>query len=546
MASLLLARRGDTHPGLLFEDRSWTWDEFLAEAASRSALQQAWRREAGDPERFHVGILLENVPEFLFQLLGAALSGVTVVGVNNTRRGEDLAADIRGTDVDVLVTASDQVALIEGFDHGAAAVHLIDSPEWDRTLADHDDAEPIPTERAQDPSTVLMLLFTSGSTGRPKAVILSTGRWAYICQVNPVVFERDEVAYNAMPLFHGNALMAPLGLCLRSGGTYALSRRFSASGFLGDVQRFGATYFNYVGRSLAYILAQPERPDELDNRLRTGFGTEASARDRSEFERRFGCSLYEGYGSSEGVCYFTATPETPEGAFGRPGAGSNPEVVLADGSPAAVARFDAEGVLVNPREAIGEIVGRGAAPGFEGYYNNPEASAEKIRGEDFWTGDLAYVDADGFFYFAGRTNDWMRVDSENLAAGPIERVLNRHPEVSVAAVYGVPDPNTGDQVMATLQVRDKETFDVHEFAEFCLAQSDLGTKWMPSLLRVTTDLPVTATSKVDKPTLRRQLWDGPDPVYERVAGVYRALDEERRDEIAAEFRAHDRANALHV
>src|SRR5690606_38260452 len=127
---------------------------------------------------------------------------------------------------------------------------------------------------------------------------------------------RDDVAYNAMPLFHGNALMAAWAPILAVGGTYAMRPRFSASGFAPDVRRFGATFFNYVGRALSYVLAQPEHPDEADNRLRFGFGTEASTRDREEFQRRFGCRIVESYGSSEGVCTIMRTETTPPGALG--------------------------------------------------------------------------------------------------------------------------------------------------------------------------------------------------------------------------------------
>ncbi len=545
IAELLLARRRDENPGLLFEDASWTWDDCVHEAAVRSELLQSWR----DPERpFHVGVLLDNVPEYLLLILGASLAGATVVGINSTRRGAELAADIRGTDVDVIVTSTEHLGLLDGIDHGARSIHLVDSPEWQDLLAAHAGAEPVPTQAALDPTTTLLLLFTSGSTGRPKAVICSTGRWAFICQVNPFPFASDDVAYNAMPLFHGNALMGAYALCLNHGAAFALRRKFSASGFLPDVQKFGATFFNYVGRSLAYVLAQPERVEESDNRLRAAFGTEASAQDRAEFLRRFGCAVVEAYGSSEGVCNITSTAQTPQGALGKPQQGQFPEILRADGQVADVAQFDAQGILLNPREAIGELVARGAAPGFEGYYKNPEASQEKIRGDDFWTGDLAYVDAEGFFWFAGRTSDWLRVDSENIAAAPIERILNRYPGVAVAAVYPVPDPQTGDRVMAALQVTDAEfeAFDTDSFREFLDTQEDLGTKWAPSLVRVTRNLPVTATRKVDKPSLRRLLWQGPDPVFERIEGSYHLLDDTRREQLAALFATHGRENAQQV
>ncbi|GAB2867272.1 AMP-binding protein [Nocardioides pacificus] len=540
IAELLLNRAEDDNTALLFEDERWTWREFLAEAATRSAILQELRPAEGP---WHVGVLLDNTPEYLFLIAGAALSGATLVGINPTRRGSELAADIRATDCQLIVTDPAYGDLIVGLEHGAERVLAADGADYAALLERHRDAPVAATPEGLDPRTTLLLLFTSGSTGAPKAVICSTGRWAFICQVNPIAFGPEDVAYNAMPLFHGNALMGAFGPCLNSGAAYAMRRKFSASGFLPDIQRFGATFFNYVGRSLAYVLAQPEQPGESENRLRFGFGTEASARDRSEFKRRYGCDLFESYGSSEGTCYIIATPDTPDGALGLPQQGHFPEIVNGAGQICPPARFDDNGVMLNSEEAIGEIVSRGAAAKFEGYYNNPEASAEKLRDGDFWTGDLAYKDERGFFWFAGRTADWLRVDSENFAAAPVERIVSRYPGVAVAAVYPVPDPHTGDQVMATLQM-PAEDFDPAGFAAFLAEQPDLGTKWAPRLVRITQDLPVTATRKVDKPRLRRMLWEGDEPVYERTRDGYVRLDDARVEALRAEFAEQGRAQLI--
>src|SRR5699024_2568180 len=292
---ILLERSTDDHTGLLFEDSSWTWREFVAESAVRAEILGLWSTEfsdhyAGRPERYrrlHVGILLENVPEYLFVLCGAALAGVTVIGINPTRRGTELAADIRSVDCDVIVTDGEGRLLLDGLETGVAAIHDIDSELWQRLLTDHREATPALAEDARDPEALLALLFTSGSTGAPKAVMCSTGRLAMLGTVHYRNLVRDDVAYSAMPLFHGNALFAAFAPCAYVGSTFALRRKFSASGFLPDVLRFGATYVNYVGRSLSYILAQPERPEESQTKLRIVFGTEASVHDRAEFERRF-------------------------------------------------------------------------------------------------------------------------------------------------------------------------------------------------------------------------------------------------------------------
>ncbi|HEX9034409.1 MAG TPA: AMP-binding protein [Streptosporangiaceae bacterium] len=539
IAELLLARAQDDNAALLFEDRRWSWRELVREAAGRSAVLQRLRQ----PDRpWHVGVLLENTPEYVFLIAGAALCGATVVGLNPTRRGAELAADIRGTDCAVIVTDDAYGHLLDGIDHGAPLVLDASGSGYADLLARHAGTARA-TAQGLDPRSTLLLLFTSGSTGAPKAVICSSGRWATICQVNPIQFTVGDVAYNAMPLFHGNALMSAFGPCLANGAAFAMRRRFSASGFLPDIRRFGATFFNYVGRSLAYVLAQPERPEESDNRLRFGFGTEASVADREEFSRRYGCPLFESYGSSEGTCYIIRTPETPDGALGLPQQGHVVEIVDTLGGVCPAARLDENGMLLNPGEAIGEIVSRGAAARFEGYYKNPRASQEKLRNGDFWTGDLGYRDERGFYWFAGRTADWLRVDSENFAAAPVERILGRFPDVTAAAVYPVPDPVTGDQVMAALQVSGGE-FDAAAFGSFLSAQPDLGTKWAPRLVRVTRDLPLTATHKVSKPTLRRMLWNGEDPVYERTGAGYVPMTAERKAALAQEYALHGREHLL--
>jgi fatty-acyl-CoA synthase len=542
IAELLLARAADDNTALLFEYQRWSWRELVQEAATRSAIMQQFRPR----ERpWHVGVLLENTPEYVFLIAGAALCGATVVGINPTRRGAELAADIRGTDCAVIVTDDAYGYLLDGIGHGVPQILDSNSSEYAGLLATHGGAPVEATTEGLDPQTTLLLLFTSGSTGVPKAVICSTGRWAFICQVNPIKFTSDDVAYNAMPIFHGNALMSALGPCLANGAAFAMRRRFSASGFLPDIRRFGATFFNYVGRSLAYVLAQPERSEESDNRLRFGFGTEASTRDRAEFSRRYGCPLLESYGSSEGTCYIIHTPGTPDGALGVPQQGFVVEIVNAFGDVCPPARFDASGVMLNRDEAIGEIVSRGAAARFEGYYNNPRASQERLRGGDFLTGDLGYRDEEGFYWFAGRTADWLRVDSENFAAAPVEEILSRFQGVTAAAVYSVPDSVTGDQVMAALEVADGE-FDAGAFGSFLGDQPDLGTKWAPRLVRVTAYLPLTATHKVSKPTLRRMLWEGEDPVYERVGEAYVLMTADRKRALEGEYVRHGRYHLLRL
>ncbi|MCF8588850.1 AMP-binding protein [Gordonia liuliyuniae] len=538
-------RADDDHVGLLFEDESWTWRQFVSESRRRANMMLALHDDA---RPFHIGVMLENEPEFLFLVGAAAYSGATAVGVNFTRRGEELARDIRFTDVEILVTTSELMAHLDGADIGISSdrVLLLDDPAYADLLGRHSDDRP-DVESPGDPQTQLLLMFTSGSTGSPKAVICSTGRMARTIDYAHMGVTRDDIPYNCMPLFHGNALFACWAPAVNVGAAFAMARRFSASRFVPDLIKYNVTYFNYVGRALAYLLAQPEREEEAHTRLRACFGTEASDLDRREFHRRFGVWPTESYGSSEGGLSISRTEDSPPGSLGLPHAGTDAAVMNRETmTECPRALFDEKGRIRNADEATGELVNMRGAAGFEGYYRDQAAMDERIRGEIFLTGDLGYRDEQGYFYYAGRGSDRLRVDSENFSAAPIERILARFDHVQVALVYPVPDARTGDQVMATLQIADPTSFDPAAFAEFLAAQSDLGAKWAPRYVRVVEDVPVTATRKVDKPRLRRHGWDVAEPVYYRptAALTYTPIDAGIRDDIAQRFAECGRANLV--
>ena len=258
-------------------------------------------------------------------------------------------------------------------------------------------------------------------------------------------------------------------------------------GWLPDIRRYGATYFNYTGKPLAYLLAQPEQPDDADNPLRVAFGNEGSPEVVERFSRRFGVEVIDAYGATEGGIAVNRDAEERAGALGQ--APENIKIVDDDGNEKAVARFDADGRLVNADECVGEIVNTAGVGPFEGYYNNVAATDQTTRFGWYWSGDLGYLDADRYLYFAGRNADWIRVDGENFPAGPIEEALRDAPGVILAAVYGVPDDQAGDQVMAGLVLRDGEALDPSEFARWLDAQAAIGPKWRPRYLRVLREPP---------------------------------------------------------
>lgn len=545
IASLLLDRVGDQHLGLRTRDRDWTWDEVVAESATRGALAQAMRVDGP----LHIGVLLDNVPDFLFWLGGAALVGATIVGINPTRGAAELAAEIRLADCQLIVTDTAGAARLRDLDVGLAPDRflVVDGPDHAAQLDAHRVTPAVAPGVTED--SLMLLLFTSGTTGASKAVICSQGRLARIGYAAAEKFGhvREDVEYCCMPLFHGNAIMALWAPALSVGATVCLTPSFSASGFLPDVRYFGATFFTYVGKALGYLMATAEQPDDAENPLVRGFGTEASPDDQNEFRRRFDAELFEGYGSSEGGGAVVLAPDMPPGALGRPAhegvAIIDPES-LNDCAPAV---FDEHGRVLNPDDAVGEIVDKFGTRTFEGYYKNDEANAERIRNGWYWTGDLGYLDEQGFIYFAGRRGDWIRVDGENTSALNIERVLRRHPDVVAAGVYAVPDPRSGDQVMAAIEVADPAGFDPAAFVSYLSEQDDLGTKAIPRFLRVSKNLPVTGSNKVLKRELQQERWHTDDVVYRwagRGAPAYLAMGDDDKQALDAEFAQYGRQRYL--
>ncbi|MET7896510.1 AMP-binding protein [Streptomyces mirabilis] len=545
-AELIRSRAGDNKRGLLFADQEWTWAEIVQEAADRSAYLASLQPPTD--RQLHVGVLLDNVPDFVHWTAAAGLSGAVLVGINSSRSASEIAQDIRHADIDLIITESRLRHLVDAQDHGLpdARVHDIDTSAYQELLVPFCGAQ-LP-EKSPAPADLFALMFSSGSTGSPKAVILTQGRLARLTPVltDRIGLTRATTTYLCMPLFHGNSLMMNLVPAMAAGATVAMARKFSASRFGPDIHRYGATYVNYVGRALSYVLTTPQDPRDRTGTLRRAFGTEASEADVRRFSERFDCAVTEGYGLSEGVFRINRTPDTPPGSLGLPAGAADVRILdEVTGAECPRADFDASGRLLN-HEAVGQIVAVGLARAFEGYYRNPTAYAERVRGQDFWSGDLAYRDAAGFFYFAGRTSDWLRVDSENLAAAQVERVILRHPQIAAAPVYAVPDPVTGDRVMCALELQPGQHFDPAAFGVFLDSQADMGAKWWPSYVRIVPAMPLTGSGKVDKAPLRQAAWHTSDPVYTRVAKTaeYVVLDDAARLALERTFAEHGRAALL--
>jgi fatty-acyl-CoA synthase len=499
---LLRSRMADDTVAMKHGDRTWTWRGHLAEAAAEASALIALT----DPSRpMHIAAVLGNSPAMLRSMAAAALGGYVLCGINTTRRGDGLAGDIRRSDCQLVLADTDHMPLLDGLDLGGATVIDVDGPPYRDAVAA---AGPLVPHREVGGADPVLMIFTSGTSGDPKAVRFAHAM-AVLCGASLVErFELtgDDVCYLSMPLFHSNGVAAGWAVAINSGAAM-VPAKFSPSRFLADIRRYGATYMNYVGKPLALVLATPERPDDADNPLRAAFGNEATERDIEEFARRFECRVVDSFGSSEFAVVVMREDGCPPGSIGRgyPGVSVYHSDTVSECAPAV---FDEHGALANFDEAVGELVNTYGVGGFTGYYNDPAATDERMRHGMYWSGDLAYRDADGWIYLAGRTSDWMRVDGENLAAGPVERIVQRIPEINHVAVYAVPDEHVGDQVMAAVVLNEGATLTPMRFEEFLASQPDLSSKAWPRYVRINTALPQTATNKVLK---RKLIQEGVTP-----------------------------------
>jgi acyl-CoA synthetase (AMP-forming)/AMP-acid ligase II len=555
-AAALLRRNAHEHgdrPAIKFGDRTWTHGEFYEESCRFAALFD--EHLPADRPR-HVAVLLDNTPDYLFAFGGAALLGAAVVGLNHTRRDEHLLRDVEHTDCGLVLTEPRHEPVLEPIADRLPLVltstRFLDADDGGQTAGESLEDALGQHAGARDPGfepdidSTWALIFTSGTSSAPKAVICSQRRLLVTGKRMSMIMDlgEDDIGYVCMPLFHSNAVQVGWAPSIVTPCAVALGRRFSASAWLNDVRRYEATYFNYTGKPLAYLLAQPERAGDGDNTLRVAFGNEGSPEVVASFARRFGVEVIDAYGATEGGVAVNRDVDMPPGALGL--APPHVQIVDEDGHEKPRAKLDARGRVLNAEECVGEIVNTQGVGPFEGYYNNADATADTTRFGWYWSGDLGYKDEEGFVYFAGRNADWIRVDGENFPAGPIEEALRHAPGVVVAAAYGVPDDQAGDQVMAGLVLADGAQFDGEQFAQWLDAQVAIGPKWRPRYLRVLHDPPTTGTNKIIKRTLVHQKMRrdrvGDDELFVRGRNeqVYRAFTSDDEAALQQSFVRHAR------
>jgi len=478
------ARTRGSHPFLLHAGQRVTYAEFDRLSNRAAHALRSLGVERGD----RVTLALGNSVEYLVAAFGALKAGAILHPVNPALGANELRYILDHATPRVIVA---DAASAPGLTAPAGAVIASFGGGGDAALdALLERSSDVPVGIALGPGDGSTLLYTSGTTGKPKGVLFqhrSTGAASHHF-LELLGIDADDTVLAVTPLFHGNAWGAAC-TALEAGGTFAFPKVFRASEFWPLVHEVHATVLFTLGTILAILLTQEPSDLERTNPLRVILGL-GSAPIREQVIRRFGVTdVAECFGSTDaGVVTMT-----PLGAAPRKGS-AGPAV------PGVTLRVvDDEGRVQAPR-AVGEILIDSPHRMAE-YFREPDQTAEALRDGWFHSGDLGYLDEEGWLYFVDRKRDVIRRGGENMSSVLIEKTLCEHPAVAEAAVIGVPDPVLGQEVKAFIVAKAPVTAD--ELRAF--ASERLAKFQVPRLWEFRESLPKTPTQRVEKYKLRAEL-----------------------------------------
>jgi long-chain acyl-CoA synthetase len=500
--AVILRESARTHPekdALLFTGGSMSYAELDAASDRFAAALLADGLGPGDA----VALQLPNLPQFVIAYFGILKAGCVVVPMNVLFKAAEVGYVLRDSGARLLITWAGVVdeAAKGAADAGVQDLVVVHAPGGTQPTLGRPFEELLevavvgaPPLHQSDPGDTAAIVYTAGTTGRPKGAELTHFQLFLNADTPGRLFgiRDDDVVMAVLPLFHVFGLSSILDVGVRFGATMTLVPRFDAAAVLEVVQRDRVTVFEGVPTMYIALLNHPDRDTYDTSSLRVGVsgGAPMPAEVIDEVERTFGIVVLEGYGLSETASTTTFNVSAEERriySVGKPIYGV--EVQVWD---------DAGNVLPPGREHVGELVVRGVNV-MRGYHRNPAATAEAMTGGWFHTGDLGYVDEDGFFFVIDRKKEMIIRGGENVYPREVEDVLYTHPAVAEAAVIGVPDDRLGQEVKAVVALRPGRSVDEAELVAY--VRERVASYKYPRSVEFRDHLPMNATGKI----LKREL-----------------------------------------
>jgi malonyl-CoA/methylmalonyl-CoA synthetase len=509
-ALLVATDRAPDRECLRFEGRTYRYSDVLAVAQSWSAAFRSKGLAAGD----RVALFLDNSLDFLGSYFGVQGAGGIVVLVNTQYRQVELRHILADAEVRIAVVDEPRLAELVRVLPDITLLELIvvcSQGDEGRSVESWSTIPPVTVVDAQSfviageaesidvpPSdSIALIAYTSGTTGRSKGAMLTHGNLASNSHavVEAWRWTDRDVLLLALPLFHIHGLGVGIHGSIIAGGSVDLRRRFDAAETFDALGQGRATMFFGVPTMYLRLIAESRgrssRPPPV--RLYVSGSAPLSVQTFAEFAECFGQSILERYGMTETVMNLTNPydGERRPGTVGQPFPGQEARIV------------DLRTRLPIDDERPGEIQVRGPHV-FLGYWRQPDATVEAFDREGWFnTGDLGWRSLDGYFTISGRARELIITGGYNVYPREVEEVLMGHPAVAEAAVFGMPNPEYGEQVVAAVVFRTGRQAAVDELIAYCRDQ--LASYKKPRQIHVVEQFPRNALGKIQKHILREQL-----------------------------------------
>ena len=494
-----VAARGGGKAALIFQDRTTSYAEL--DAQIERAADALAARGIGRGER--VALMLPNIPPFVVAYYAVARLGAIVVPVNVLYKAEELAHVLGDSEAAALIVyegfwapaaeALKSVPVRQVIVVGAGA-----APEGAASWADLL-AAPAPARQRVPvaPGDVAVICYTSGTTGRSKGAMLTHRNFIANCEqfsaLPAMAVRESDTLVLVLPLFHIYAMNVGLNAALRTGARIVLVPRFEPLPVLEQMQRYRCTIF--LGAPPIYVawVNTPELAhyDLSSLRMAASGAAALPAEVLERFQAATGVAILEGYGLTE------TAPVTHSNAAGpriKPG-------TIGPAIPGVQARLVDEQDREVPSGQEGEIVVRGENV-MAGYWRRPADSAEALRGGWFHTGDIATVDADGYYTIVDRKKDMINAGGFKVWPREVEEVLYRHPAVREAAVVPLPDPYAGERPLAYVALKPGLHAGSDELIAYC--KEHLAGFKAPVRVEFRPELPKLPTGKILRRLLREE------------------------------------------
>ena len=496
------ARRYPDKEALILGDTRLTYRQVWGMTLRYAAVLRQDGIQPGD----RVAVLLPNIPHFVFAYYGALALGATVVPVHALLKADEIAYTLTDSECVALITAAPLLPeAAKGAELANVALYSVLDSDADYSEVARIDqlamqVEPIDRIVPRAPQDEAVILYTSGTTGKPKGAVLTHDNmiWnATMSAFDVVDFQHDDIALGVLPLFHSFGQSVVMNAGFRVGATIVLMPRFDGAAALDLMVQEKVTLFAGVPTMYMALLAGTAQTQSRPSiRLAVSGGSALPVATIDRVKEVFGADILEGYGLSE---------TAPVATFNQEKYGRKPGSIGCSiwGVEVAIANADLEGAIdLLPTNTNGEIVIRGHNI-FNGYLNRPEATEAVMVDGWFRSGDIGYMDDDGFFFIVDRKKDLIIRGGFNVYPREVEEVVAQHPQVAQVAVVGVADDHYGEEIHAVVVCVTGESVDEAELIEWVKAR--IGQHKYPRRVHVVDALPTGPSGKVLKRVIVEQL-----------------------------------------